>query len=182
MEFDTMYCKGNVRQLDYYDVILKGTIKDDVKDGKVYYIAAAGPDRRATFTGSGLPFANQIQAFDNTPNVGQVDLDMSNSFTIKLVTPNSYMVGLGSVTIPPTVFLKYLRPNGEERKISIKVAEPIAYRSLTYPLDPRPRKDSTFYDTQFELIPKTQEQLFYDSAYPCDGVTHPNFWGARHVN
>ena len=89
------------------------------------------------------------------------------------------MVGLGSVLVPPTLFITYFAHNGEKRKITVKVADPVPYRSLTYPLDPRPRKDATFYDSQFYLVPKTQEEIFYDSAYPCNGKTHPNFWGLK---
>lgn len=184
MEFKTMYCKGSVHQRDvgFYDMIVRGQIIDDVRDGKLRYIAAAGPDRRATYSGSGLPFANQIQAFDNTPNVGIVQLDYENRFEIPLVTPNSYMIGLGSVQVPPTLYLSYERPNGEKKTVSVRVAEPIPYRSMTYPTTPRARVDATFYDTQFELVAKTQEKIFYDSAYPCDRKTHANFWGKRPVN
>jgi hypothetical protein len=181
MEFETMYCRGivNKRQFGHYDIEVSGRILDDVKDQTIYYIAAAGPDRRASYTGSGLPFANQIQAFDNTPNVGKVRLEFGNSFKIPLITPNSYMVGLGSVTIPPSLFITYLRPNDEKRTVTIKVGDSIPYRSLTYPLDPRPRYDATFYDSQFDLQVKTQEEIFYDSVYPCTGKMHSNFWGQK---
>jgi len=177
--FESLYCKGRVKQLGFYDLIITGKINDDVKDNTIYYLAACGADRRASYTGSGLPFFNQIQAFDNTPNVGKVELDFNKNFTIKLITPNSYMIGLGSVLVPPTLFITYFTLNGEKRKVNIKVDEPIAYRSLTYPLDPRPRTDASFYDTQFYLIPKTQEQILYDSAYPCNKVAHKNFWGMK---
>ncbi len=50
---------------------------------------------------------------------------------------------------------------------------------LTYPLEPRARKDATFYDSQFDLVPTTQEKMFYDSVY---GPMQANFWGKRHVN
>ena len=181
MEFKTMFCKGLVqqREIGFYDLNIQGKIEDAVKDRKIYYIAAAGADRRATFTGSGLPFANQEQAFENTPNVGEITLDDQNRFSIDLITPNSYMVGLGTVTIQPSLFIQYLRENGEKRTVTIKVAEPIPYRTLTYPMTPRPRKDASFYDSQFHLIPKTQEQIFHDSKYPCNRSTHPNFWGKK---
>jgi hypothetical protein len=185
MEFKTMYCTGIVNQKNgnnFHDLIIEGKINDTVKDGKINYIAAAGPDRRATFTGSGLPFKDQIQAFDNTPNIGELQLTSGNRFTIPLITPNSYMVGLGSVQVPPTLYIYYTRSDGNENMISIKVSEPIPYRLLTYPTYPRPRIDASFYDTQFELIPKTQEQILYDSAYPSTRKTYENFWGKRPVN
>lgn len=181
--FKTHHCSGYIKQspLDFYDLIIEGQINDTVKDNTIFYIAAAGPDRRATFTGSGLPFANQLQAFENTPNIGEVMLK-DNRFVINLITPNSYMVGLGSVTVPPTLIISYFKNNGQKQTISVEVGESIAYRTMTYPLYPRPRRDASFYDTQFELIPKTQEQVLYDSQYPCNGVTHPNFWGKKPTN
>lgn len=182
MEFTTQYCKGNIRQVGFYDLLVTGIIQDNVKDNKIYYMAANQADRRATFTGSGLPFANQIQAFDNTPNMGKIQLGVTNSFEIKLITPNSYMVGLGSVTIPPTLYITYFKQCGMKHTVTIKVAEPIAYRSLTYPMDPRPRNGPLFYDNQFKMIPKTQEQLFYDSQYPCNGIQAEDFWGGKYPN
>jgi hypothetical protein len=184
MEFQTLYCNGIVheRQVGFYDLIIEGQIKDKVKDNKISYLAAAGPDRRATFTGSGLPFADQLQAFENTPNIGTIELSYDNKFKIPLITPNSYMVGLGSVQIDPTLYIFYINSDGEKKTLSIKVAEPIPYRLMTYPTYPRPRADATFYDTQFDLIPKTQEQILYDSAYPSTRKTYDNFWGKRPVN
>ncbi len=179
MSFETMYCKGNIRQIGFYDLNVTGRIIDDVKDNTIHYMAGSGADRRATFNGSGLPFANQLQAFDNTPNVGDVKLDSMNHFSINIVTPNSYMVGLGSVKIPPTLYIEYTKPCGTKRNVAIKVAEPIAYRSLTYPLDPKARIDASFYDSQFKLIPKTQEQIFIDGSYPCNGIEDKTFWGLR---
>ncbi len=180
MEFATMYCKGNIRKLNFYDLTISGHITDNLKDNTIHYIAAAPPDRRASFSGSCLPFPNQIHAFDNTPNIGKLELGLNNSFNIKLMTPNSYMVGLGSVTIPPTVYISYTKPDNTNKIISIKVDEPIGYRTLTYPVDPRPRKDATFYSDQFDREVKTQEEMFYDSVY--SKTTYPNFWGKRHVN
>lgn len=184
MEFQTMYCQGvvNKRKVSHNDLQIQGKIIDQVKDNKIFYIAANGADRRASFSGSGLPFANQQQAFDFTPNVGEIKLGIDNTFVIDLITPNSYLVGLGSVTVPPSLFIQYFRPDGEKRMITIRVAEPIPYRTLTYPLDPRPRKDATFYDSQFMFPVTTQEQHFYDSAYPCERKTHPNFWGLKYPN
>ena len=48
----------------------------------IYYSAANPPDYRATYTGSGLPFANQHIAFENSPNKGKSDL-LDGNFEIK---------------------------------------------------------------------------------------------------
>ncbi len=111
-----------------HDLIVTGVIHDNVKDNTIYYIAAAGPDRRASYTGSGLPFANKAQAFEKTSNVGKVILDINNRYNIKLITPNSYLVGLGSVTVPPTLFIHYYDSKNVRKNISLKVSESIPYR------------------------------------------------------
>lgn len=180
MQFQSAYCRGIVheRKLGFYDLVVEGVLNDEIS-GPLHYIAAAGADRRASYTGSGLPFANHSQAFENTPNVGKVEVGADRSFRIPLITPNSYMAGLGTAQVPPTLYLNYMRPGGAPRTVAIKVAEPIPYRSLTYPTEPRARVDATFYDSQFDLVPKTQEQILYDSAYPCDLRTHSNFWGMK---
>jgi hypothetical protein len=43
-----------------------------------------------------LPFIINYKPFDNTPNIGTIDISNNNSFEIKLLTQNSYMIGLGS--------------------------------------------------------------------------------------
>ena len=91
--FSEMFCKGEIAIVNS-DLELTGQIEEQVKDNAIHYVASAPPDHRASFTGSGLPFANQLQAFDNTPNQGRAVLDNQNTFKLKLIMPNSYMVGL----------------------------------------------------------------------------------------
>ena len=177
--FKTMFCNGQIKELNKYDIIVTGTIEEKVKDNKILYIAATPADYRANYTGSGLPFYNQLQAFDNTPNIGIVDIGTDNSFEIKLLMPNSYMVGLGSVTIPPTLYIEFIDVNGKKKNISIKVSNGIPYRTLTYPLTPRPRDSPTFYDSQFYLPVRSQEQILLDSGYPKNNNMPNNHWGLK---
>lgn len=176
--FSEMFCKGEIAIINS-DVELTGNIEEPVKDKTLYYIAATPPDHRASFTGSGLPFANQLQAFDNTPNQGQVTLDDQNRFKIDLIMPNSYMVGLGSVTVGPVVYLQYINMEGSLRTITVHISHGIPYRSLTYPMYPRARRNVTFYDSQFYLPVRTQEQILRDSAYPRTNVMPENHWGLK---
>lgn len=177
--FKTMFCNGQIKELSKNDIIVKGTIEEQVKDNKIFYIAAAPADHRANYTGSGLPFYNQIQAFENTPNIGIINIGYNNTFEIKLLTPNSYMVGLGSVTIPPTLYIEFIDLNGKKKNISIKVSNGIPYRTLTYPLTPRPRENTTFYDSQFYLPVRSQEQILIDSGYPKINMMPLNHFGLK---
>lgn len=179
INFKTKLCNGQIKEVNRIDLKIKGHIEDFVKNKKIYYIAATPADFRANFSGSGLPFANQIQAFENTPNIGITEVDSDNTFEINLITPNSYMVGLGSVTIPPTLYIEYINKNNESKVITIKVSNGIPYRTLTYPLYPRPRIGAEFYDSQFYLPVRSQEQILRDASYPKVNIMPDNFFGTK---
>lgn len=178
--FQHVYCKGQFFILDKYDVVVKGVIEDANPNTPIRYLAAAPADHRATFTGSGLPFANQLQAFENTPNIGIVELDSQKHFEIKLMMPNSYMVGLGSVQVPPTLYLEYTSSQtNETRQIAIQLSEGIPFRSMTYPMKPVARADASFYATQFSLPVRSQERILLDSGYPQENKVPDTFWGLK---
>lgn len=179
--FDTVFCTGEYYPIndDQYDMTIVGTIKEPVKGNTIYYFASNPPDYRATYTGSGLPFANQNMAYENSPNKGKTQL-IDNSFEIKLMYPNSYYVGLGTVLVPPTVFVEYFNTSGEKRNVSIKLSDGIPYRMLTYPMSfTLPRKDAMFYNNHHHLPVRTQEQVLRDSAYPSVNRMPDNFWGLK---
>lgn len=179
--FTNVFCDGEVYPIkeEQFDMNLVGKIKEKVKDQTIYYIAANPPDYRATYTGSGLPFANQDQAYENTPNKGKVKL-MEDTFEIKFMFPNSYYVGLGTVLVPPTIFLEYDNEDGVKRNIKIKLSDGIPYRMLTYPMQyTLPRSDAMFYSFTWDMPVRTQEQILRDAAYPSSNKMAPNFWGLK---
>lgn len=177
--FTTAFCEGNIYQVSAHDLIVFGKINEVVKNNTVYYAAANPPDYRATYTGSGLPFANQSQAFENSPNRGSVVL-INNTFEIKLMYPNSYYIGLGSVLVPPSVQLEYETIDGKQRTVTIKLSDGVPYRMLTYPSSyTLPRKDSMFYSFGWKMPVRTQEQILRDSAYPSINKMSGNFWGLK---
>lgn len=183
--FETIYCSGSIVDVDgdARDIRVMGRIQEPVKDNRIYYIAAAPPDYRATFTGSGLPFASQQQAFENTPNTGSAELTIDNRFDIALMFPNSYYVSLGSVIVPPTLFLEYTTTDGQKRHLSIKISDGIPYRMLTYPAQfTRARQDPSFYAGGWQMPVRTQEQILRDAAYPATNKMAPNFWGLKPPN
>lgn len=158
----------------------------DVRGGVLHYFAAAPFDRRNSFSGSGLPFANAEQAFSSSPNVGSVKLQTGGAFQIDVVAPNAYYVGLGSVYTPPAVHLWCeSAADGSRRDASVKVGNGVPFRMLTYPTLPtRPREGPLFYKPAPTLA-RSQEQILRDSAYPsyreiAAGYAMPdNFWGLR---
>lgn len=179
-QFATVFCEGRIYNTgDNKDMVVVGRIKEPVKDGVVYYSAANPPDYRATYTGSGLPFANQHQAFENSPNRGRVSV-MDGSFEVKIMFPNSYYVGLGTVIVPPTLYIEYQNMAGATRNVSIKLSDGVPYRMLTYPMQyTMPRKDAMFYSHGWQLPVRTQEEILRDSAYPTKNKMYSNFWGLK---
>lgn len=185
MQFESAYCSGAVLQDSGYDkqTVVRGKVNEHVRDGIIYYIAAAPPDYRATFTGSALPFYNQLQAFDNTPNKGRVNVsNLGGDFEIHLMMPNSYYTGLGTVYVPPTLYIEYFNEHGAKRNLSIKLSDGVPFRSLTWPgpgQNTAPRSGPMFYATQFDLPVRSQEQVLRDSAYPANNKMPTDFWGLK---
>jgi hypothetical protein len=177
--FENMYCSGEIKEGKNNDIVIRGRVQELLQDNSIYYIAASPPDYRATYTGSGLPFANETQAFDNTPNLGKAYVN-NGVFEFSIMYPNSYMRGLGSIQIPPTVFFEYKNMAGETKSFSVKISEGLPYRSLTYPYENCPRKDATFYSVHHCLpIRKNQEAILRDSQYPSTNIMPKNHWGLK---
>lgn len=181
--FENSYCTGTIEKGDNeYEIVVKGTINVKVTDNTIYYIAGAPPDFKSSFSGSALPFTSQIQAFDNTPNKGKTTVQNDGTFEIKLLLPNAYYVGLGTVYVPPKVYLQYYDINNKPKNVSILLSRGIPYRSLTYPGAGQMttgRANTMFYATQFFLPIRSQEQILRDSAYPKENVMSKDFWGLK---
>lgn len=179
--FKEGYCSGEVRSdvLDGMDITVVGKISERIQPNLVRYVAASPPDYRATYTGSGLPFANQEQAFYNSPNIGHANV-VDGTFEIKLMYPNSYYVGLGTVLVPPSLMVFYVDQEGNEKEVTIKISEGIPYRTLTYPITKKaPRDSAMFYSSGWSLPVRTQEQVLRDSGYPSTNVMPDNHWGLK---
>jgi hypothetical protein len=155
-------------------ILMTGRILEYVKDEVISFIAATPAYHGSSFSGSGLPYATPAQAFDRTPNQGIVHLTMDRQFEFIVQLPNSYYSGLGTVIVPPTVYITY--NNGYiDKLVSVKISQGIPYRMLSYP---NIRKDVSFYDNQ-DLPVRTQEQILIDSAYPPTNRMWDNHWGLR---
>jgi len=174
--FNNEHFSGEIH-VDKYDVILYGIMKEHPKDNLLYYMASSPPDYHISYSGSALPFQSKDQAFEGTPNVGKVLVDKNKKFMIKLVMPNSYMIGLGSVTIPPTVYMSFLAHCGATKFANVKVSEGVPYRSVTYPVS---RNSAMFYNNVYSLpVLNNQEEVLRAGGYPSLNVMPENFWGQK---
>ena len=179
LHFHTDICSGTIN-VDKNDLTITGKIHTQSQDGILNFIAASPPDYHSSYSGSGLPFSSKEQAFENTPNKGNVTLS-NRQFIIHLIYPNAYMIGLGSITIPPTVYISFKLENGEVQRAHVQVSEGIPYRSLTYPLGGGcGRRNANFYNNHWCLpIRKNQEELIRQSSYPKKNIMPDNFWGMK---
>lgn len=162
-------------------ITISGSVHTKIKDNTIHYIAARGCQRNFSFAGSGLPFANQEQAFHNTPNKGTVQV-INGKFTIELSElPSNYMTHLGSILVPPTLYVQYYDMHDNLKTVNYTIDQQgIPYRHLTYPSQ---RNNVSFYETQFKLWPRSQEHILRSSEYKRYPGTPPysteQYWGLR---
>ena len=174
--FKKMNCEGILSYGGDGDVEVKGSVKTIMSNPKVIFWAANPPTYSTSYSGSGLPYHSADQAFDKTPNLGVVQAE-NGKFQFKLKFPNSYYSGLGTVYMPPHVYIKVCE-NGTDGKVeSIKLGDGIPFRMLTYPPPPSqaPRCSSIFYGGRNKLPVRTQEQILRDSSYPNINKMPDNF-------
>lgn len=143
----------------------------------VRYAAASPADHNGCFSGSGLPFTSEAQAFDTTPNKGVLEVGVDGEYSVQLLLPNSYYRRLGSDLVAPTLYVAY-RCDGQDVTLSTVICPSIPFRTLTYPAA---RHDVMFYDRgSHDLLnpdrdARTQERMLRESGYPA--VQASDFWG-----
>lgn len=149
-------------------------------DRMVTYMAAAPVDSRSSFSGSGIPHANRDQAFYGTPIQGRVAVENDGSFAILNRVPGSFYVGLGTVLVPPVVFVSFKHPDAKSPEVlAVPVDRPVAFRFGTWPMQFTRARDGPEFYKEEPSLPRTQEQILRDSAYPADNVMPYSFWGKK---
>lgn len=99
-------------------------------DGELEYWAARPADFRASYHGSGLPFANPEQAYDRTPNQGIVPIE-SGKFRFEIALPNSFYLQQGRHLLTPHVLLRR-KGDGLDAIQVLPLGQGIPHRSLTH--------------------------------------------------
>jgi hypothetical protein len=183
LHFDDKFCEGVVDKQENGNITIKGSLKIEKPNVKIVSCASNPADFNYSFSGSGLPFYSPDQAFTNMINAGSMITD-GFTFEFKLFYPNSYYVGLGSVYVPPQVYIKICDPDIKSSVQVIQIGEGIPYRTLTYPAPPsKNNRNSPLFYTNSKLTFRNQEQILRDSAYPSFNIKPPkmpdNFWGLK---
>lgn len=138
------------------NVEINGKVDRSIYHGlpkKVHYIAPAPADHITSFSGSGLPFVNESQAFDNTPNQGVADINLDGSFTFRIRSPNSYYKNFHQL-VKPHVLLQF---DDNNEPIHIDLAhESIPFRSMYREKHTHERKNKI----------QNQEAMLRDKGFP----------------
>tara|TARA_B100000405_G_scaffold247306_1_gene180737 strand:+ start:4562 stop:5077 length:516 start_codon:yes stop_codon:yes gene_type:complete len=157
------------------DFIVNGKFSEDIDGNIVEFIAASPADYRTSFSGSGLPYANKSQAYQNTPNSGTATVSKeSKMFSIKISRPNAYYEN--DVLVSPYLLLLYSK-NGQENTLKIQLGETqFLYRTLKR----EEGYDEMFYSVDDREV-KSQEKILRQSSYDyaTNSRSTTGFWGSK---
>lgn len=168
------------------NVRLKFKEDASIDDGRVFYITSKAADRRASFSGSGIPYVNAAQAFQGTRNHGYAEHVGGNVFNVFLPEglPGSYYESdMTGKLVPPVIHLKW-KSRGNNMSSKVKIAEAIPFRSGSLPYRGNRRTVSFYDDTKYPVV-RSQESILIASAYPAltaatgDAKEPDNFWGTK---
>ena len=181
--FEKKTCQGVIITSPRGNIEVKGYVNSMTSNPTILFWASNTADRVTSYSGSGLPFANPEQAYENSRNVGAVKAN-NRKFVFNIEMPNSYYVGLGSLYVPPHIHFKICENGSNNQFHTIKLGEGIPFRTLTYPAPPskHSRTSPMFYmnrgsDNHFQV--RSQEQILRDSGYPTYNEIPDNFWGMK---
>ena len=103
--FERLNCKGVAINEGNGDLLVQGEVVSKTPNPMVIYWAPNPPTYTTSYSGSGLPYHDSIQAYNKTPNVGAVKC-INRKFEFRIKYPNSYYIGLGSFYVPPHLHFK----------------------------------------------------------------------------
>ena len=179
-------CRIRLMKNDQGNFVVKGRIAGGLKQkifrtALIKYWAADPPGYLQSYAGSGLPFANEEMAFENTVNCGQTEV-LDGEFSFSLHYPNSYYKNMGRDYVEPEVKFIMIDENGTPKSdvYRLNLGNGIPYRSLNLPRDRDWNEGPEFYNNQWLKLPlRSQEQILRDSAFPSVNKQYKNFWGSR---
>ena len=93
--FDNEYCSGSISYITRRDLRVVCRLKMAAGGRQLFWWAAAPAGFGISLSGSGMPYANAIQAYDNTINKGVFTVDASNTVSFDMKYPNAYYIEIG---------------------------------------------------------------------------------------
>lgn len=181
-------CKFDVYNNPYGNYKISGStngVLSQVGESRPIYVkywAANKPTYSESYSGSGLPYSSEHQAFENTMNKGLMQLT-GTEFNITLDYPNSFYKDFYKTLVPPQVNILFLDSNRKSitQVYTLKLGNGTPFRSLTWPKKRNLDNGSLFYCNP-NLPMRTQEQILVDSSYPSTNQEPKNYWGVNPPN
>lgn len=143
-------------------VAISGRVPNAARYARVEIVAPCPIDRRAAYSGSGLPFPSLAVALEGTPNYARVPPDADGAFSVAFKYPNAYLSEDACEKVPPSAFvvLTPAAPSGgapsggaPSAPIVVRLAMPddLPVRTLTERRE-KCALGPTFYAAKAELI------------------------------
>lgn len=145
----------------------------------VKYWGANKPTFCKSFSGSALPYPNEKIAFENSINVGMVQV-VNSRFSFNITLPNSYYINMGTELIPPSINLIIIDSNNKQltNKYTINLSKYIPYRTLTWDKLRNWNEGPLFY-TNLNLPVIDQYEILNNSKYPTKQIKPMKFWNGK---
>lgn len=105
----------------------KFVIHGRTRANQVTYFGATPLIRNYSYSGSGLPFPHYLSAYENTSNIGKVEV-IDGLFKIEVQHPSQYYVAQGRKLLKPHI---HLILDDSPNIISLVLADYLPFRSLT---------------------------------------------------
>jgi len=114
-------------------VALSGRVAYASRYAHVEILAPCPIDRRASYSGSGLPFASVAMAMEGTPNYVELPADADGAFSVVFKYPNSYLSDDACTKIPPSIFVVLTLPDEAADQIVVRLEMPddLPVRTIT---------------------------------------------------
>lgn len=162
INFENEYIRCNVEIFNNSENIsIKGYLNDINNYKKVILLAANSVEKRASYSGSGLPFPCPEIAFENTPNVYEVP--RSGIIDIVFTYPNSYYTVANKEKVISSIFLILETFDNNKQFIRLELEDLYVLRTL---VDRETRNGPQFYSDKYDILPiDTAENTMINYAY-----------------
>ena len=149
MDFENEYvkCQVNVfKNSEFIQII--GNVKNKENYKNIFLLACNPIDKKASYSGSGLPFPCPDIAFENTKNIYNVP--SSGSIDTKFSYPNSYYSVADKKKIISSIFFIVELLNGEKKFLRFELEDLYPLKTL---INREARQGPEFYSKKYELLP-----------------------------
>ena len=149
MIFENSFVKCDIKTVDdCRNIHLTGIVYNRPMYKNVVFVANSPVDRKASYSGTGLPFPCADIAFEGSKNVAMVD--NNGIIDIKFSYPNSYYSVANKKKIISSVFLIIEPIDGQKEFIRFELDDLYPLRTLT---NRETRLGPEFYSNKYEILP-----------------------------